>query len=166
MKPEMTTKSSTRMLMTVKILFIMVDSFTPNASTPFKKWAELSWWQRQWWWARYCCFDSVQGDQCFHVTWQKQDQHGGKDIWVRCQAFEVHGSIFFKKCRYVAPDKVIKCPAPRQRNTWGTLKQLVWDDSSKLICLSHKCTVVINNKWKIFSFVLLFHCKLLIIYHL
>lgn len=37
MKPEITTKTSTRMLMTVKILFIMVDSFTPNASTPFEK---------------------------------------------------------------------------------------------------------------------------------
>lgn len=37
MKPEITTNTSTRMLMTVKILFIMVDSFTPNASTPFEK---------------------------------------------------------------------------------------------------------------------------------
>lgn len=34
MNPEMITNSSTRMLIAVKILLIVVDSFTPNASTP------------------------------------------------------------------------------------------------------------------------------------
>lgn len=40
MNPEMVTKSSTRMLIAVKTLLIVVDSFTPNASRP-------SW--RTWW---------------------------------------------------------------------------------------------------------------------
>lgn len=34
MKPEMATNRSTRMLTPVKILFIVVDSLTPNAKTP------------------------------------------------------------------------------------------------------------------------------------
>lgn len=36
MNPEMITNSSTRMLIAVKILLMVVDSFTPNASTPLR----------------------------------------------------------------------------------------------------------------------------------
>lgn len=37
MNPEITTNSSTTMLMAVKILLIVVDSLTPNANTPLKE---------------------------------------------------------------------------------------------------------------------------------
>lgn len=54
---------------------------------------------------------------CHQFTWQQQDEDSSKDIWVRCQARETHGSIFLKKCRNVATDEVIKCSTPCKRNT-------------------------------------------------